>query len=480
MTPPPVPPIPTPQPAAATRLVPRCGSCAGSSSSGASPTSSSAATRASPPTTWTPSSRPDGWGPGSSLAWRGGGRSATLAGQRGGVQAAGRLGGPERVAAAVRRVGRRVGRRVVGGLVVGAPAEPGDLAGGREPPAAAHPPLPRRPAARRDLGAGGAAVAERTGAQGQPQPDDGLPVDPEPHPGGGRRRAADPDQPGAQGPRTQAPGRSRGRVRPGAAPRLHPEEFGRFLAGCPAFYRGHFIVQVGTGLRSGELLGLRARRVDQAARRIEVVEVRYDAGRFGSGYKDRPKSDASIRRLAPQVHCRPWTIRVERRASGEASSVWQECNGEKGTELERARACPRACGPGFQFGASDGSGLGPAVSCHGGALGGGPVRCAAICRTGQVPRCAPRSPTKPRATEKSVRKSRPGGVPPAGRQRCNRYPAPPRREREAVPAPGGGWGPGGRRPTSAPPIDLLLPDSLGRRGAPSPGSARRVSWGRTG
>jgi hypothetical protein len=35
--------------------------------------------------------------------------------------------------------------------------------------------------------------------------------------------------------------------------------------------------------------------VDLAAGRIEVVDVRYDAGRFGSGYKDRPKSDASIR-----------------------------------------------------------------------------------------------------------------------------------------------------------------------------------------
>ena len=43
------------------------------------------------------------------------------------------------------------------------------------------------------------------------------------------------------------------------------------------------------------LLGLRARRVDLERRRIEVVEVRYDAGKFGSGYKDRPKSDASIR-----------------------------------------------------------------------------------------------------------------------------------------------------------------------------------------
>ena len=28
-----------------------------------------------------------------------------------------------------------------------------------------------------------------------------------------------------------------------------PEEFGRLLVGCPAFYRDHFIVQVGTGLR---------------------------------------------------------------------------------------------------------------------------------------------------------------------------------------------------------------------------------------
>jgi integrase len=74
-----------------------------------------------------------------------------------------------------------------------------------------------------------------------------------------------------------------------------PEEFGRFLAAGPAFYRDHFLVQVGTGLRSGELLGLRARRVDLARRRIEVVDVRYDAGCFGGGYKDRPKSDASIR-----------------------------------------------------------------------------------------------------------------------------------------------------------------------------------------
>jgi integrase len=137
-----------------------------------------------------------------------------------------------------------------------------------------------------DLGPGGAAVAERAGGAGQPQPDDGLPVDPEPHPGRGRGGATDPGQPGPQGPRPQAAGGPRGRVRPGPAPGLHPEEFGRLLVGCPAFYRDHFIVQVGTGLRSGELLGLQARRVDLEGRRIEVVDVRYDAGRFGSGYKD--------------------------------------------------------------------------------------------------------------------------------------------------------------------------------------------------
>jgi integrase len=74
-----------------------------------------------------------------------------------------------------------------------------------------------------------------------------------------------------------------------------PEEFGYLLAGTPPFYRGHFICLVGTGLRAGELLGLRAQRVDLSRRQLEVLEVRYDAGRFGSGYKNRPKSPASIR-----------------------------------------------------------------------------------------------------------------------------------------------------------------------------------------
>ena len=82
-----------------------------------------------------------------------------------------------------------------------------------------------------------------------------------------------------------------------------PEEFGRLLAGTRPFYRDHLLCLVGTGLRAGELLGLRAHRVDLAARRLEVLEVRYEAGRFGRGYKDRPKSATSIRvvPLAGQV-----------------------------------------------------------------------------------------------------------------------------------------------------------------------------------
>jgi integrase len=44
-----------------------------------------------------------------------------------------------------------------------------------------------------------------------------------------------------------------------------------------------------------------------------VVEVRYEAGRFGSGYKDRPKSDASIR---PVPMAEPVATAVARRLDG--------------------------------------------------------------------------------------------------------------------------------------------------------------------
>jgi integrase len=76
---------------------------------------------------------------------------------------------------------------------------------------------------------------------------------------------------------------------------LTPEEFGHLLTACRPFYRDHFLIQVGTGLRSGELLGLRRRRVFPELGRIEVIEVRYEAGRFGRGFKAEPKSLASVR-----------------------------------------------------------------------------------------------------------------------------------------------------------------------------------------
>jgi integrase len=84
---------------------------------------------------------------------------------------------------------------------------------------------------------------------------------------------------------------------------LTPEEAGRLLAALPAFWRDHFVAILGTGLRVGELAGLRRRRVDLLRRRLEVVDTYYQAGRFGSGFKDRPKSDAGIRvvPLAPAV-----------------------------------------------------------------------------------------------------------------------------------------------------------------------------------
>src|SRR4029450_11509304 len=76
---------------------------------------------------------------------------------------------------------------------------------------------------------------------------------------------------------------------------LTPEEVGHLLAACRPFYRDNFLIQVGTGLRSGELLGLRRRRVFPELGWIEGIEVRYEAGRFGRGLKADPKSLASVR-----------------------------------------------------------------------------------------------------------------------------------------------------------------------------------------
>jgi len=86
---------------------------------------------------------------------------------------------------------------------------------------------------------------------------------------------------------------------------LTPEEAGRLLAQFPLFWCDHVLCLLGTGLRFGELAGLRRRRVllDRPLPALQVVDTRYQAGRFGSGFKPRPKSDAGIRELplAPLV-----------------------------------------------------------------------------------------------------------------------------------------------------------------------------------
>jgi integrase len=77
------------------------------------------------------------------------------------------------------------------------------------------------------------------------------------------------------------------------------------MARVPLFWWDHMSTLLGTGLRFGELAGLRRRRVHLSGELpvLEVGPTRYEAGRFGSGFKPRPKSDAGIRQvpLAPLV-----------------------------------------------------------------------------------------------------------------------------------------------------------------------------------
>ena len=85
-----------------------------------------------------------------------------------------------------------------------------------------------------------------------------------------------------------------GRVEPRV---LTPKQVGQLLAYARPDDRGVLLVLSGTGLRAGELCGLRGARVDLGRRRLEIATVRYDAGRFGRGYKPRPKSTAGIRSI---------------------------------------------------------------------------------------------------------------------------------------------------------------------------------------
>ena len=65
-----------------------------------------------------------------------------------------------------------------------------------------------------------------------------------------------------------------------------PEELGRLLAAALPFYRDHLLVQAGTGLRSGELLGLRAHRADLT---LEPVRI---PGLLGYQVKSRSQTRA--------------------------------------------------------------------------------------------------------------------------------------------------------------------------------------------
>jgi integrase len=86
---------------------------------------------------------------------------------------------------------------------------------------------------------------------------------------------------------------------------LTPEEAGQLLARFPSVWWDHVVTLLGTGLRFGELGGLRRHRVllDRQPPILQVVATRYQAGRFGSGFKGQPKSQAGIRSipLAQQV-----------------------------------------------------------------------------------------------------------------------------------------------------------------------------------
>jgi hypothetical protein len=137
-----------------------------------------------------------------------------------------------------------------------------------------------------------------------------------------------------------------------------PEELGRFLAACRPFYRDHFLAQVGTGLRSGELLGLRRRRVYPELRRIEVIEVRYEVGRFGRGFKAEPKNPASVR--VCRCPSRPARLSAASSPPAPGPTIWCSLARAAATASHAApepRCPPTTCG-GRRNGDTSGSPMG--------------------------------------------------------------------------------------------------------------------------
>jgi hypothetical protein len=88
---------------------------------------------------------------------------------------------------------------------------------------------------------------------------------------------------------------------------LTPSEAGQLLARFPLFWWDHVLALLGTGLRFGELAGLRRRlHLDRTPPVLQVVDIRYQAGRFGSGFKPRPKATpASASSRSPLRSSRP-------------------------------------------------------------------------------------------------------------------------------------------------------------------------------
>jgi integrase len=89
---------------------------------------------------------------------------------------------------------------------------------------------------------------------------------------------------------------------------LTPEEAGRLLAKFPLFWWDHVLCLLGTGLRFGELAGLRRRRVhlDRIQPVLQVVDTRYQAAGSAAASSPGPRvTPASASSLWPHWWSRP-------------------------------------------------------------------------------------------------------------------------------------------------------------------------------